>query len=226
MSFLDEVDSLKAKAGITATNPLVLVGVVAVVIAIAFVIGTALWSSFTSPGVVVEHKEEAAAVGAAEQAEPKKICVHVVGEVAKPGMYELDEGARVSDGIDAAGGMLEGADQLSINLARQLSDGEQVVVSPKVSPDASASTSSPSDAQETRSGAASGSNPSSTTGKVNINTASAAELTSLDGVGEATAAKIIAYRQANGSFSSIEEIKKVSGIGDKKFEALKDRITV
>ena len=62
--------------------------------------------------------------------------------------------------------------------------------------------------------------------KVNINTASASELTSLDGVGDATAAKIIAYRQANGSFSSIEEIKKVSGIGDKKFEAIKDSITV
>lgn len=84
----------------------------------------------------------------------------------------------------------------------------------------------PSDVQGTRSGAASGANPSSAMGKVNINTASAAELTSLDGVGDATAAKIIAYRQANGSFSSIEEIKKVSGIGDKKFEALKDRITV
>lgn len=226
MSFLDEVDSLKAKIGITATNPLVLVGVVVVVVAIAFVIGAALWSGFTSPGVVVGHKEEASSVDTAEQAEPKKICVHVVGEVAKPGMYELEEGARVSDGIDAAGGMLGGADQLSINLARQLSDGEQVVVSSKASSDASAAASLPSDVQGTRSGAASGGNPSSAMGKVNINTASAAELTSLDGVGDATAAKIIAYRQANGSFSSIEEIKKVSGIGDKKFEALKDRITV
>jgi competence protein ComEA len=72
--------------------------------------------------------------------------------------------------------------------------------------------------------------PSSATGassnKVNINTASASELVSLDGVGESTAAKIIAYRQSNGSFASIEDIKKVSGIGDKKFEAIKDRITV
>ena len=226
MSFLDEVDSLKAKIGITATNPLVLVGVVVVVVAIAFVIGAALWSGFTSPGVVVGHKEETSSVDTAEQAEPKKICVHVVGEVAKPGMYELEEGARVSDGIDAAGGMLGGADQLSINLARQLSDGEQVVVSSKASSDVSAAASLPSDVQGTRSGAASGANPSSVMGKVNINTASAAELTSLDGVGDATAAKIIAYRQANGSFSSIEEIKKVSGIGDKKFAALKDRITV
>ena len=72
--------------------------------------------------------------------------------------------------------------------------------------------------------------PSATSGtssnKVNINTASVSELVSLDGVGESTAEKIIAYRQSNGSFASIEDIKKVSGIGDKKFEAIKDRITV
>ena len=225
MSFLDEVDSLRAKVGIGKVNPLVLVGVSLVALLTLVAIAVALWGGFTSPGIVVEHEEQAQPTEHEGRAAPAKICVHVVGEVAAPGMYELDEGSRVSDCIQAAGGMLEGADQLSVNLARPLADGEQVIVSSKTAEEPLSATSS-SDTHDSNTGSASGKNSVSGTGKVNINTASASELTSLDGVGDATAAKIIAYRQANGSFSSIEEIKKVSGIGDKKFEALKDRITV
>lgn len=109
-----------------------------------------------------------------------------------------------------------------MNLARQVTDGEQIVVRAYSEPE--------SGAGESIDSSDSGVSSSSTTGvltdKVNINTASASELITLDGVGESTAAKIIAYRQANGSFASIEDIKKVSGIGDKKYEAIKDRITV
>ena len=225
MPFLDEVDSLKAKMGIGKANPLVLLGVALVAVVVVVFIAIALWGGFTSPGVVVEHKEEVPAADSTGQVAPVKICVHVVGEVANPGMYELEEGARVSDVIDAAGGMLDDADQLSVNLARPLTDGEQVVVSSKTAAEDAAPASSP-DNQSSSNATTSGKGTPASAGKVNINTASASELTSLDGVGDATAAKIIAYRQANGSFSSVEEIKKVSGIGDKKFEAIKDRITV
>lgn len=116
----------------------------------------------------------------------------------------------------------ENADQLSINLARQVTDGEQIVVQAYI--EAEPGNSESTGASD--SGLPSSSNTEVLSSKVNINTASASELTTLDGIGESTAAKIIAYRQANGSFVSIEDIKKVSGIGDRKYEAIKDRITV
>ena len=225
MSFLDEVDSLKAKLGIGTVNPFVLLGVAIVAFVAVIFIAVLVWGGFTEPGVVVERDSKTEAVQKQEQEQealPATLCIHVAGEVGSPGMYELPQGARVSDAVNAAGGMTEAADQLSVNLARPVSDGEQIVVHSKV--ETSAQTSS-LDAVQSVAPAASSQSPA-LQGKVNINTASASELTSLDGVGEATAAKIIAYRQTNGSFSSIEEIKNVSGIGDKKFEAIKDSITV
>ena len=223
MSFLDEVDSFKAKLGIGVVNPFVFVGVCILALGVVFAIGVTLWGGFTSPGVVVEHQDTSESSELNEQAASTTLCVHVVGEVVNPGMYELGSGARVSDAVNAAGGMLESADQLSVNLAREVSDGEQIVVSARAS---SAEASGDGAASPSVCGFASNQNQTAATGKININTASASELTSLDGVGDATATKIIAYRQENGSFSAIEDIKKVSGIGDKKFEAIKDHITV
>ena len=170
---------------------------------------------------MLEHSGENLQSQEPENGSQQLIYVHIAGEVLNPGMYELKHGSRVSDAIDAAGGLTEKADQLSVNLARQVTDGEQIVVQAYI--EAGQGTDEMADSLESAL-------PSSATGassnKVNINTASASELVSLDGVGESTAAKIIAYRQSNGSFASIEDIKKVSGIGDKKFEAIKDRITV
>lgn len=171
---------------------------------------------------MVEHSEKSTQSQEYESPSSQLIYVHVAGEVSNPGMYELKHDARVSDAIDAAGGLTENADQLSINLARQVTDGEQIVVQAYI--EAEPGNSESTDASD--SGLPSSSNTEVLSSKVNINTASASELTTLDGIGESTAAKIIAYRQANGSFASIEEIKKVSGIGDKKYEAIKDRITV
>lgn len=222
MTFLDDVDSLKAKVGIGSTSPLVLLGLSAVIIAVVLSIGFMAWGSFTSSGIVVEHSEKSTQSQEYESPSSQLIYVHVAGEVSNPGMYELKDDARVSDAIDAAGGLTENADQLSINLARQVTDGEQIVVQAYI--EAEPGNSESTDASD--SGLPSSSNTEVLSSKVNINTASASELTTLDGIGESTAAKIIAYRQANGSFASIEEIKKVSGIGDKKYEAIKDRITV
>lgn len=222
MTFLDDVDSLKAKVGIGSTSPLVLLGLSAVIIAVVLSIGFMAWGSFTSSGIVVEHSEKSTQSQEYESSSSQLIYVHIAGEVSNPGMYELKRDARVSDAIDAAGGLTENADQLSINLARQVTDGEQIVVQAYF--EAEPGNSESTDASD--SGLPSSSNTEVLSSKVNINTASASELTTLDGIGESTAAKIIAYRQANGSFASIEEIKKVSGIGDKKYEAIKDRITV
>lgn len=222
MTFLDDVDSLKAKVGIGSTSPLVLFGLFAVIIAVVLSIGFMAWGSFTSSGIVVEHSEKSPQSQEYESSSSQLIYVHIAGEVSNPGMYGLKHDARVSDAIDAAGGLTENADQLSINLARQVTDGEQIVVQAYI--EAEPGNSKSTDASD--SGLPSSSNTEVLSSKVNINTASASELITLDGIGESTAAKIIAYRQANGSFASIEEIKKVSGIGDRKYEAIKDRITV
>lgn len=222
MTFLDDVDSLKAKVGIGSTSPLVLFGLSAVIIAVVLSIGFMAWGSFTSSGIVVEHSEKSPQSQEYESSSSQLIYVHIAGEVSNPGMYELKHDARVSDAIDAVGGLTESADQLSINLARQVTDGEQIVVQAYI--EAEPGNSKSTDASD--SGLPSSSNTEVLSSKVNINTASASELITLDGIGESTAAKIIAYRQANGSFASIEEIKKVSGIGDRKYEAIKDRITV
>ena len=144
----------------------------------------------------------------------KTIFVHVEGAVAAPGLFELSEGSRVYDAIQAAGGFTEDARHDAVNLARVLTDGEQIIV-PTIQTEGGS--------DDTPSTAAS---PGTAAGKVNINTADAATLDTLPGIGASTAAKIVADREANGPFKTIEDLKRVSGIGDKKFTQLEGCITV
>ena len=137
----------------------------------------------------------------------------------------FDSSARVEDAVDAAGGFMRKADKASLNLARVLVDGEQIDV-PAKGGTASASISSAYSSSAATASARSGAAASASTEKVNINQATAEELKTLDGVGDATAQKIIDYRTANGPFQSIEDIKNVSGIAEKRFEAIADRICV
>jgi len=132
--------------------------------------------------------------------------VHIVGEVVTPGMYQLPLGARLVDAVFAAGGLTELADNSSVNLARELSDGEQVVVS---------SVNEQSETLGTSSG-----------GLISINRASDKELEELPGIGPALSARIIAWREANGGFKSIEDLLKVSGIGENLLSGLKDSVTL
>jgi competence protein ComEA len=135
------------------------------------------------------------------------VLVHVLGAVARPGLFELAEGARAVDAIAAAGGFLETADQAALNLARPVADGEQlyVPVVGEVPP--------PSAGGETG-------------GKVNINTADAAALDTLPRIGPATAAHILEWRETNGRFTAIEDLMNVPGIGEKTFDGLRELITV
>ena len=132
--------------------------------------------------------------------------VHIVGEVVTPGMYQLPLGARLVDAVFAAGGLTESADNSSVNLARELSDGEQVVVF------------SVNDQSEEL-----GSNSG---GLISINRAGNKELEELPGIGPALSARIIAWREANGGFKSIEDLLKVSGIGENLLSGLKDSVTL
>ena len=198
----------------------VVLGTVALV-AVALVIGIMVRGS--GAGVVVERGGEEAPKGAEpaqeteatdggdEEAMACVVVVHVDGAVRSPGVYELEEGARVRDAVQAAGGLAEGADTSAMNLAALVSDAQKVYVPHKgeeVPPDLS-----------TESG-------QGERALININTASAEELDELPGVGESTARAIIEDREKNGPFSSPEDLMRVSGIGEKKFERLEAMICV
>lgn len=132
--------------------------------------------------------------------------VHIVGEIKTPGMYQLPLGARLVDAVFAAGGLTADADNSSVNLARELSDGEQIVVF-KVGEIAEAGGSAPG-------------------GLISINRATAEQLEELPGIGPALSSRIIAYRDANGGFKTKEDLLNVSGIGDSIFAGFTDLITL
>ncbi|MGI9950836.1 helix-hairpin-helix domain-containing protein [Moorellaceae bacterium AZ2] len=140
------------------------------------------------------------------------ITVHVAGAVERPGVYQLPAGARVSEAVQLAGTLPE-ANPHALNLAAPLQDGQQVVV-PRIGEEGS---------MPGTPGALAG---GMSRGKININTAGLEELDSLPGIGPALAQRILDYRQQHGPFRSIEDLQNVSGIGVKRFEELKDLITV
>lgn len=241
MSFVDDVDSLKTKLHLRDMPTSLHIGLVLLGAIILFIFFQGLWqlssgdthlidgsarSSWQEEGEegLTVTQAEASQEGTASTAQPARLSVHVVGEVANPGLYEVDAGSRVQAAIDAAGGFTNDANQGSVNLAREIVDGEQIVVASK---SASAAGASGAGSAGTASSGTSASGASGASGGlVNINTADIAGLSSLSGIGEATAKKIIADREKNGPFKTTKDITRVSGIGDKKYEAIKDSITV
>ncbi|UFS60758.1 helix-hairpin-helix domain-containing protein [Subtercola endophyticus] len=157
------------------------------------------------------------------------IMVHVTGYVQRPGVYELHQGDRVIDAVTAAGGFAPTADQSQLNLARALKDGEQVVI-PEVGaappPGSVASAASSASGASGASGAPSSAGSASASTPVNLNSADEPTLETLPHVGPAMAAKIIAWRTENGPFTQIDDLKNVSGIGDKTFAELEPLVTV
>lgn len=154
------------------------------------------------------HEVVAPPVVAVQIAAPE-IFVDVTGAVTKPGVYTLAANSRVIDAIKAAGDSAPGADLSTINLARVLSDGEQIYVDATVLNSA-------------------GKRVSKTvhSGPINVNRATAAQLDSLDGIGPVIAKRIIEYRKVNGPFATVEDLQKVSGIGTAKFAIIKSKLRV
>lgn len=144
------------------------------------------------------------------------VVLHVVGAVVDPGIVELPLGSRVVDAIAAAGGPTDDADLAGVNLARPLTDGEQLRV-PRVGEVPPPGANGAGGAGSTGVGA---------DGRVNINTADTTALESLPGVGPAIASRIIAWRDENGPFRSVDELSAVSGIGEKTLDGLRDQATV
>ncbi|WP_206056075.1 helix-hairpin-helix domain-containing protein, partial [Nocardioides sp.] len=164
------------------------------------------------PAAPLVGGETLAPVSPSSSASRGSVTVDVAGEVRRPGIVVLDHGARVTDALKAAGGARRGVDLTSLNLARVLVDGEQILVGgPRGgSPAAGVTAGAPG-----RSGAL-----------VNLNTAGQAELETLPGVGPVTAQAIIAWRETTGGFTSIDELLEVDGIGEKTLASLTPHVTV
>ena len=157
----------------------------------------------------IEIKEEIAKLP-----DEQFIVIDICGAVQYAGVVKLKQGDRMIDAVEAAGGLLSTADRKQVNLARILVDGEQIYI-PEVG-----------EVENVNSGIGVSLTTSTQSGKININTASQSELETLNGIGKVLAERILQYRNDKGRFKTIEEIKKVSGIGDKKYEGIKDHITV
>ncbi|MGN9910936.1 helix-hairpin-helix domain-containing protein [Phytohabitans sp. LJ34] len=194
-----------------------LAAVAAVVVLVA---GAIAWFSRPRAEPVAAEPVPAATGGAepaqaASSAGGAEVVVAVAGKVRKPGLVRLPEGARVADALTAAGGVLPGTDIALLNLARKVTDGELILVGVSAPPGA------PGEAPPAGppGGAAAG-------GKVNLNTATLAQLDSLPGVGPVLAQRILDHREKNGPFRTVSDLRQVEGIGDTRYEQLKDLVTV
>ena len=155
------------------------------------------------------------------------IKVHVSGAVKNEGVYELEEDARIADAIEKAGGVTDIANMKNVNLASKLEDGMKIYI-PKQGEDVLENNleENSNNKETTLGGSGTNSNVGNEKGKININKATKEELDTLPGIGESTAQKIIKYREEHGSFKNIEELKEVKGIGDAKYEEIKDLVDI
>ena len=210
---VDKRARLLERAGISKVpkNVIVAAAIVAVLVA-----GLALahwWPSSDGISIVAGDRSASAdgegSDAAASKPEQKIIYVHVVGAVKNPGVYTFAQGARAEAAVEAAGGFAKNANTTVVNLAHELVDGEQIYIPAKG-----------------EAGTAQGAGGAASPSKVNINTANSEELETLPGIGPAIAGEIISYRQLNGRFDSIEDIRNVSGIGDGRFSKIKALICV
>lgn len=177
--------------------------------------------------------DTAAVVVAAAPA--RQIVVHVAGAVRRPGVYRLKEGDRVADAVARAGGGTRHADLDAINLAAKAKDGVQILVPRRVSSGVGAGTGTvapasgaavPAGGTVVGTGTPGSGAPLAAPPIVDLNTATEQQLETLDGVGPATAAKILRYRQVNGPFRSVDDLEQVPGIGPKKLEAIRPGVRV
>lgn len=199
---LEQVPARARRLGVGAAIALVIVALIATV-AIGIVRGA------TAP--VEQVRVETAETDAAT---PAALYVHVSGAVAAPGLYVLEDGARVIDAVARAGGFDQAADEGAVNLARQLVDGEQLHVP------AEGESPSPAGGDAVSGGGSAGG------GVIDLNTADAAALDTLPRIGPALAQRIIDWREANGRFAAVDDLLAVPGIGDKVLESVRDLVRV
>ncbi|WP_084000731.1 ComEA family DNA-binding protein [Actinomadura kijaniata] len=215
--------------GVGGARVLVIVGVIAVLAA-----GGYLWlarptpepvpapaTAFPTPATALPAPAAALPPAGAPSSPTAEIVVHVFGKVKTPGIVTLPAGSRVSDAIEAAGGVRPGTGTGALNLARKVQDGEQIAVGVPP-PDPRAAGSAP--AAPTEGGP--GTTPPNGGGPLDLNAATAAQLDALPGVGPVLAQRIVDYRTQNGGFRSVDQLQEVTGIGAKRFTELKAMVRV
>jgi competence protein ComEA len=163
----------------------------------------AIAGALLSSGVGATSETTQASPAIVSEPTNQTVFVHVAGEVVKPGVYELPFSSRVFDAVAAAGGLSDNANTASVNLARIVEDGEQIVVTDTA-----------------------GAVPAGTIATININRATAAEFDSLPRIGPTIAERIITFRDENGPFGSIDELGNVPGIGDTTLAGIRDQLTL
>jgi len=237
------VHRLRLDPGRPGAVALVLVAVVAAVVA-----AVGVWTSRPQaeavrglPAVAVDGVPNAEANGSERVttsagptatvgvAAAKEVVVSVAGRVAHPGVVRVPDGARVADALAAAGGARPGVDLSGLNLARRLVDGEQIAVGVPPAPDAAGQL--PSGATDGAGVAGPGSGGAGPVGagptaKINLNTSSVTQLDTLPGVGPVTAQHIVEWRSRNGRFARVDQLREIDGIGERRFQQLRDLVTV
>jgi competence protein ComEA len=215
---LDALDPSARRAG-----PRVRIAVGAAVVLFIAAVAVAAMLSFGASGGGEQGVIEASGAGSGSVADESgaavevgtaPLLVHVLGAVARPGLVELSAGARVVDAVAAAGGFTAEADPAGVNLARPVVDGEQLVVL------------AVGQAPPPATGGASGGSAAGGDGLVHLNTADVAALDTLPRIGPALAQRIIDWREANGPFTSVDQLLEVAGIGDAVFSGLADRVAL
>ena len=153
------------------------------------------------------------------------VLVHVAGEVRRPGVYSVPRGGRVHDAVQLAGGLTSRAEQAGVNLVARVSDGQQVIVPRRGAAPAAGGGSGPGGSASGGSGTGSAGTPAAPGAKLSLATATIEQLDGIDGIGPTLAKRIVEYRDQRGGFRSVDELRQVDGIGEKRFESLREAVT-
>jgi competence protein ComEA len=198
-------------------SPQLLVYALAGVIAVVALLG--LVHRGGSHGASAGPPVRVAGAGGGSHSGGRMVYVHVAGAVRRPGLYRLASGARIAVAIDRAGGATGRGDLTTVNLAAPLQDGQQIVVPRRGAAGAAGAAAVAGGTAAPSAGAAPASGP------ISLSTATVQQLDGLDGIGPTLAARIVQYREAHGGFRSIDDLRNVEGIGEKRFAALRKAVT-
>lgn len=229
------ISAIRADPGRAGVIALGILGMVAVLVTVLSVIWNRPPAVMSAKLPPVEMASSAAATPGAQGAPGAKganpaepVVISVIGLVNAPGLVTLPSGARIADALDAAGGALDGADVVGLNMARRVADGEQIVVGIAAPPGrpVQMGSSITSDSTASSAGPTTDENTMGTTTVIDLNSATVDELDTLPGVGPVTAAAIVAWRAANGRFGSVDQLGDVDGIGPARLDKLRDHVRV
>ena len=221
------IAAVRADPGRAGVIALAVVGVIAVLVTVFTLVRDKPPPVVSAKLPPVQMVSSASPTPSAAPKSDEPVVVSVVGLVHKPGLVTLSPGARTADALTAAGGALDGADLIGLNMARRVADGEQIIVGIAGPPGEPAAMGSSISAEPIASQADAPSttgNASAPDGLVDLNTATAEQLDTLPGIGPVTAAAIVAWRDANGQFTSVDQLGDVDGIGPARLEKLRDHV--